>query len=316
MASEKTISSAAVSFENFCTKTSASVISETFPDNSNTTVSLSTEQSLYPRKNLISPQRSKKWRSADSGSRSHVAIAIDLGASKVPGLLALVDSNLSKSSADNFVSAGVTENLTVRPNSASLSPTEILLQGAVSSDFSTAQDFKYSLYDQDSLNGVIRYYLDTDESGSAINSSGYRYWRLVVNKHSFADAYFQLGQLWLGQVTNIAPEIGGLSLKQADASPFSTAYNGARFSDKISPIRSIGIEIKHLPDSTEAIPLQNIAASSGATEEVILDISAWSSDVVRKASDTYYGRLESNGFQWSAQFQRRRTVKLSFVEAR
>lgn len=316
MATEKTISSAAMSFENFLTRASARALDETNANQNSATTNLSTEQNLYPRKNIVSPQRSKTWRSSDTGVKKHAAIAIDAGSSVAPRLFALVNSNLSYDVATALISSGQAENLTVSPNSATLAANQVILQGSDSSSFVSAQDFTYSLYEQDSNNAILRFYIDNDNSGSAMPAAGYRYWRVVFNKDSAESSYIELGQFWLGTVTDIAPEIGGLSSKQKDNSVISTSYSGAQYSDKITPIRTISFTIKHTEDSAEAIPLQKLAASAGATSEVIIDISAWSSDATRKSADTYYGRLSSQGFGWSAKFQRRRTIKFSFAEAK
>jgi len=314
MATEKTISSAAISLENFTTASSASVLEETFADNANSSSNSFTQQALYPRSNLSKAQRSKTWRSADTGTRAHCAVAMDLGSGKVPGVLAIVDSNLSY--AYGAVLSGDSSTLTVKPNNSTISASQIMLQASNSSNFATSVDFTYSTYDQDPDNKVLRFYLENDNSSNSMSAFGYRYWRLVLHKSSAAETYFEIGQLYLGAVTEIAPEIGSLQYKQKDPSRVSSSYSGARYSDKLKPVRTINFSIKHIEDSAEAIPLQKIAASAGGVSQGILDISAWSTDAVRKASDVYYGALAQSGFNWKAQFQRRRTVSFSFVEAK
>lgn len=315
MATEKTISSAAISFDNFMTSSSAAALPETAAEQSSST-NMSTEQSLYPRSNLTSPQRSKTWRSADNGTKTHAAIGMDSGTLRIPEVFALIDSNLSYSVGALLIAGGAAETLQVAPNNAALTATQVMLQGSNSSAFSATQDFTYNLYDADSHNGVLRFYIDKDDGGTALPAFGYRYWRVVFNRDSTAASYIELGQFWLGTVTDIAPEIKSLRSKQNDASAISASYSGAQYVDKIKPIRSIEFGIEHAEDAAEAIPLQKLAASSGATSEALIDISAWSSDSTRKSADTYYGRLRGTGFSWSANFQRRRSVKLAFVEAR
>jgi len=313
MATEKTISSAAISLDNFTTAALASSLEETFADNANSSANSFTQQALYPRTNLSKAQRSKTWRSADTGTRAHCAVAFDLGVGKAPGVFAIVDSNLSYAGA---LASGDSSSLTVKPNNSTISATQIILQASTQSNFATAIDFTYSIYDQDSDNKILRFYLDKDNSGNAMSAYGYRYWRIVLHKSSAIETYFEIGQIYLGALTEIAPEIGSLSYKQKDPSRVSTSYNGARYSDKLKPFRTIDFSIKHIEDSAEAIPLQRIAASAGGVSQGVLDLSAWSSDASRKASDVYFGTLSNSGFSWKAQFQRRRTVTFSFVEAK
>ena len=315
MATEKTISSAAISFANFMTSSSSSALTETAAEHGSST-NMSTEQSLYPRSNLTSPQRSKTWRSSDTGVKKHVAIAMDAGSYRIPTVFALVNSNLSYNTAVFLVAGGATETLTVQPNERTITATQIMLQGSNSSSFANSQDFTYNLYEADSDNGVLRFYIDKDDDNAAIGGLGLRYWRVVFNKDSTASPYVELGQFWLGTVTEIAPEIGSLKSTQNDPSPVSASYGGTQYYDSIDPVRTINFGVKHAEDAAEVIPLQKLAAASGATREALIDISAWSTDATRKASDTYYGRLTKSGFKWTAKFQRRRSVQFSFVEAR
>ena len=317
MATEKTIPSAAMSFGNQVTDSTASVLSTTSADQNNSQANSTTEQVLYPRNNLLKPQRTATWRTTDPGEeREHAAIAVDLGHLFVPSIFALVNCNLGYSAGVYWEATALARNLTSSPNSTIVTPTQILLQGSNLSSFSgSTQDFKYTLYDQDFNNKVLRFYLDKDESGVAMPAGGYRFWRVVINAYSSLNSYVEIGQIWLGGVVNIAPEIGSLGSKQKDPSVISTSYAGAQYVDKLPTQRSIALGINHLPDEDEAIPLQKLAASGGTASEVLLDISAWSSSSVRKASDTYYGRLSPSGFNWSAKFQRRRTVNFAFEEA-
>ena len=315
MATESTISSAAISFSNYTTDAQASVVTSTFPNSSATSTDSFTQQALYPRKNLISGQRSLGWRSADTGSRQHFGIAFDLGSAKTPGVFALINSNLSATLGAAAVSAGET-NLSVAPNSLALTAQQVLLQGSATSNFAATQDFTYTLYAEDENNKIQKFYVGNDNSGAA--ASAYRYWRVVAHKEAIIKTYAEVGNIWLGEVTAIAPEIGSLKSTLNDASVSSASRSGAVYSDRIKPLRAISFAMKHTDDLTEAIPLQKLAASAGSTREVLLDISAWSTDSLdatktRKGSDVYYGRLKS-GFNWSAKFQRRRSVSFSFME--
>tara|TARA_Y100000385_G_scaffold247504_1_gene267622 strand:+ start:775 stop:1731 length:957 start_codon:yes stop_codon:yes gene_type:complete len=318
MAAEKSVSAGAVSLGNYLTGSAVRIVDSNRANGSSTSENSYSEQAFYPGANLTSSQRSKKWRSKSSSSDKLTSVAFDLGAAKTPGVFALVDTNLQYS-ATLGVANSILPSGTVNTN-------QVVLQGSSSSTFSTVQQFTYEFYQPDPINGVVRFYVNTDDSGAAV--SAHRYWRVIFpdtsNGGISVARYFEAGEIWLGPLDEIRIEHNSISVNQKDQSPKSVSYSGAAYFDKLKTIRSITVQLKHVSDTSEeqgytsSLALQEKMASIGYTDSVLLDISAYNTETSatanRKKLDVYYCKIARAS--WKASMQKRRSVALTFEESR
>ena len=318
MAAEKSVSAGAVSLGNYLTSSGVRIVETNKANGSSASENSYSEQAFYPGKNLTSSQRSRKWRSSSTTTDKLTSVAFDLGSAKTPGVFALIDSNLLYSGT-----LGVANSILP---SGTVNTNQVVLQGSSTSSFSTVQQFTYEFYQPDSVNGVIRFYIGNDDSGAAV--SAYRYWRVIFPDKSnggvSVSKYFEAGEIWLGPLDEIRIEHKSINVTQQDKSPKSVSYSGATYFDKLKAIRNIRVSLAHVSDTqiegtyTSALSLQEKISAIGATDPVLLDIGAYnteaSSSPNKKKLDIYYCRVDRAN--WRSTMQRRRSLSLSFQEAR
>lgn len=318
MAAEKTITAGALSLGNYLTKEGVRIIETNYANRSSASENSFSQQSFYPGKNLLLSQRSKRWRSSSTSLDKLTSVAFDLGQNITPEVFALIDSNLIYSGT-----LGATNSILP---SGTVETNEVVLQGSSTSSFSSVQQFTYGFYQPDPLNGVIRFYVGNDDSGNP--AGAYRYWRVIFPDKSnggvAVSRYFEVGEIWLGPLDEIRIEHDSISISQSDLSPYSTSYSGALYFDKLKVIRSIGVSLAHVLDTssegvyTSSLSLQEKLSEVGFVNSVLLDIGAYNtelaSDPKRKKLDVYYCKLSEAS--WSSSMQHRRTLSLTFEEAR
>lgn len=138
-------------------------------------------------------------------------------------------------------------------------------------------------------NGTI----DPTFSPTATND-GKRYWKLTMGTTSDTPAQGRLGYLFLGDYTDIRPNLG-TSIEYNDESPMLETRSGATYGD-IKPIqRDVQFEtVAITKDELEEI--RNMMNNVGNHSPIILDLFANSSDNTEIAAGTLYGYFDNSGY--------------------
>ncbi len=275
MATESVPAGPIIAFDNMTMASAASIIGVT------------SEATLYPKSNLTSPLRSKRWRSVGAVAQN---IDFDLGSDVAPTVFALIDSNLPLLST-------------------------IVLKTAADSAFTTSVltwTFTAGVYQQSSSH-VLRWYLGSDDS-STVNS-GSRYWRVQLPDATASNTYHELGLVWLGNYSLLRADFGS-SNKLSDNARIAQAYSGARYTDTARIMHEIDVSAGLL-GSDEWANMMLRAEVNGTTIPALVDMHAYeTSDGTIKRTGTYYGTLDPRaGFGMQYKFSKRSDVRLSFTES-
>lgn len=251
MASATTITSGSLSVANWTTASTGSCIAAT------------SEAVFYPKSNLTSAYRSKRWRSIGTGQQD---LDFDLGSALLPTVIALVDSNLAAS-----------KTLTILASD--------------SSGFGSGETYTYTswTYTQGAA-GVLLLYRSAPDSGSA---TARRYWRIRLPASGTSSTYHELGVVWLGTYLDAAFEYGAGN-KINDRSKSADAYNGAMYYDTFRTTREIDISVPLVSETTVHTMERAIEVAGGSTF-VLLDLFGSTTTTTKKASSSFYGTLDLRG---------------------
>ena len=272
MASESLPTSATLSVSNLVLASGASCYAAT------------SEATFYPKTNLQSGLRSKRWRSVGTGQQD---LDFDLGSAQLPSIIALIDSNL-----------GTSKTLTVYASD--------------SSSFGTGETYTYSSWSySQSRAGVLRLYRGGPDSGSA---TARRYWRIRLPSSGTSSSYHEIGVVWLGAIIDVAFEYGATN-KIVDPSKVVESYAGAKYFDSLRTMREIDISVPLITEAT-VFSMERSLETSGGSTFVLLDLFGSTSTATKKASSAYYGTLDGRGgAALSYKFALTGDWRFSFAEA-
>ena len=251
MATESLPTSATLSVANLTLASGASCLAAT------------SEATFYPRTNLQSALRSKKWRSVGTGQTD---LDFDLGSAQLPTIIALIDSNLDASKT-------------------------VTIYASDSSAFGSGETYTYTsaTYTQGRAK-VLRFYRGAPDSGSA---TARRYWRIRLPSSGTSSTYHELGVVWLGAYIDVAFEYGATN-KIVDPSHVVESYSGARYFDALRTMRDIDISVPLITETTVHSMERSLETAGGSTF-VLLDLFGSTSTTTKKASSGYYGTLDLKG---------------------
>lgn len=247
-------------------------------------VSATTEAALYPEKNLVDPQRTKRWRS--TSSTVDQTFVLDLGAAYSPTMLALVDCN---------VDPGETITLKMSTDSEMTSPETLALTS----------------YAQQTPGGVLAWYF----SGWTASR---QYLSVTLPANGTDDDYFQVGAVYVGTYDTFALN-QGVKIELTDPSIRSQAYGGTVYIDSQTAFHTVSFDVAFL-SFAEAYTFKAQFAAA-ASQHTVLDVHAFNRDasgaaVITPAS-TFYGFPSASGaFSMQVNSPTENTITIGFEEAR
>jgi hypothetical protein len=287
MAIEAKPSTAMISLENYTVARSASVANA--PD------ALDRDHRVA---NLLSPLRGETWR-IPSGPAS---VDIDLGTARTPGavggirVFGLVNYN------------GFPGGFTVTLKSITG------LGGSVVSTWS------YTTYAPASVNRLVRWFVGNHDGGAAGAAS--RYWRIGIpysfglgaDRPGAVDSFIQLGNVWLGDWTEIGYDRGA-RIRLVDPSIETKSRSCAAYHDKLWPFHEVDLKVPLLQAATLYPALKERLDVAGGTTRMLLDLHSASSADYERAHGAFYGRIDpKGGAEQTLSFSQYGDLKLSFAE--
>lgn len=238
-----------------------------------------TTATLYPVTNLLDPHRTKRWRSTSNAEQK---IIFDLGTTREPLMLALVDSNLS---------SGQT----------------VTLEMSASSAMTSAESISLTTYAQTTSGRVLVWYF----SGW---TSARQFARLTLPNGGTSDSYHELGAVYLGTYNTFSLS-KGVSLKTVDPSPRSESYGGDVYIDSQIAYHTVDFNVELL-SFAEAYAYKTLF-DLGATSHTVLDLHAFTRDFFTTPASVFYGFLSSSGgFSMTINSPTENSIGISFEEAR
>lgn len=246
--------------------------------------SATTSASLYPKENIINPQRTKRWRSTSSTADQKVVI--DLGGAYSPTMLALVDCN---------VKSGQTVTVKMSTTSAMASPETLSL----------------TTYAQTTPGGVLVWYF----SGW---TSSRQFLEVTLPANGTDDAYYEVGAIYVGTYDTFSID-KGLRIQATDPSVRSESYSGNVYVDAQTAYHTISFDVTLLTYA-QAYAFKSQFASA-TTTHTVLDLHAFNRDVSGAAvitpASTFYGFPASGGgFSMQVVSPTENAISVSFEEAR
>lgn len=238
-------------------------------------LSVTSQQSLFPKENLLSPLWSKGVRSTSASVQWQL-----VGQFKTPSLptiLALKGTNLASGKAVTWELAddqGMTTN---------------------------KQTWNLTTYAQDwnpktrTGRAVLKWYPGTPDAGGA--AAVRSFFRLTIaanatidsNGDGVADSYIEIGTLFAGIALRL-PINPGLDQESDDPSGGSESDGGASFPDRRPTYARLSSEAPLLDDASS----ETMAAAfddAGTSRHVLLDKWGWATDPTKKARSCIYGHL-------------------------
>lgn len=268
-------------------------------DDGATLLSVTSQQSLFTKENLLSPLRSKRVRSLSSSVQWQ--LVGQLATPKLPTVLALIDSNLAASKAVTWELAddqGMTSN-------------------KLTWNFTTyAQDWTPKTR---TGRHVLRWFPGTPDT-TVGSVSARSFFRLTFAANStldsdgdgVADSYFELGTLFVGSYARLPINLG-FEREIDDPSELSESDGGAVYPDRRPAVHKLSNEAPLLNDAS-SIAMLRALDDAGTTRHCLLDLWGWTSDATKKADSCYYGRVERvRQTRFVQMFDR---LTHSFIEAR
>lgn len=225
------------------------------------------QSSLYPATNLLSPHRSLTWRSTSSSTDQYVVF--DMGSAKLPTCVALTDINFDTGTYIRF-----------RGSTDSAQTTGVVY-------------YDLPLYTQDSVSKMVRWYLGTPTSGSA---AAKQYWGVRILPATFGSygvsaSYFEIGSVFIGTYTAVTPD-QGVSIKAKDHSDRVYAYGRTMWSDPVRAAHMVDLTLAGLTFS-EVYALKSLIVGQG-TRHAVCDVHAYSTDATVKAGGCFYGYFQND----------------------
>ena len=249
-----------------------------------TIASKTSEATYYPARYLLSDHRTRRWRSTSSSTAQ--SISFDLGSARTPTMLALIDYN------------GTTGIITLQSSSNS----------SFSSDLQT---YSFSTDQQSAYSRTLCFYPGTDNWGAAPTAR--QFWRLTLPAGATADAYHELGGVWLGTYEPFAV-VSSLSIDSQDDSPIAESRAGARYVDQFRPIAKVSLSVEYLGlASAQALRDRLLGLRQ---DPVVIDVHAVSSAAGLYPYGRFFGYLDPGGISADLQGGNQNTISLSFVESR
>jgi|GEM_PF-4632882 len=249
-----------------------------------TIASKTSEATNYPARYLLSDHRTRRWRSTGSGTAQ--SIVFDLGSDRLPTMLALIDYN------------GTTGN--------------IVLESSSNSSFSAdLQTYTFWTGSQSANAKTICFYPAVDNWNQPPVAR--QFWRLTLPANATADAYHELGGVWLGTYEPF-DYVSGLSVDVKDDSPVAESRSGARYVDQFRPSASLSFSVEYLSlASAQSLRDRLLGLRQ---DPVIVDVHAVSTATGLYPYGRFYGYLDPSGISADLQGGNNNTVSLSFVESR
>lgn len=249
-----------------------------------TIASRTSEATNYPTRYLLSDHRTRRWRSTSSSTAQ--SISFDLGSARLPTMLALIDYN------------GTTGIITLESSSNS-------------SFSSNVQTYSLSTDQQSSYSRTLCFYPRTDNWGAAPTAR--QFWRLTLPAGATADAYHELGGVWLGTYEPFAV-VSSLSIDSQDDSPIAESRAGARYVDQFRPIAKVSLSVEYLGlASAQALRDRLLGLRQ---DPVVIDVHAVSSASGLYPYGRFFGYLDPGGISADLQGGNQNTISLSFIESR
>jgi len=247
-----------------------------------TSVTATTEATLYPASNLLDPHRTKRWRSTTKASNQD--IVFDLGQTREPIMLALVDCNIA---------SGQTVTLTMATDSSISTSTESI---------------SLTTYAQAEPGRVLVWYF------SGWNAAK-QYVRVRLPANGTDDDYYEVGAIYLGTHNTFALS-KGVKLQTVDPSVRSESYGGNVYLDAQTAYHTVDFDVELLSFS-EAYAYKTLF-DLGVTAHTVLDLHAFNRETFfTTPASVFYGFLaNSGGFSMTITSPTENTISVSFEEAR
>lgn len=306
--------SAAISWENLLTNGSTTVDNSTATETAWDGVSASLDEPLYPKSNLLIPNRSKGWRTTSTtsggGSLDWVSVSFTLDSAKHPGVFAFIDSNLDNTSESFLLEAS---------NEATFSGSELSYTRWVFNNKPVSNRNIARWYFKDStpvIGGWHSYttrkywrfslpYKRTSERAG----NGFFWW---TGGDLTSEAYFRMNNIWLGEYSEFRPS-DRTRIDVIDNSTREVSRDGSIYSDRKNVYHSIGLEVDFLNQSEMYTMRNNVETSQG--RPILLDLHANSTDVNIQKYSTYYGLMtDKSPAKVNYKTVSNNSIKLSFEE--
>lgn len=252
-----------------------------------TIASVTSQQVNFPATHLLNPHRSDNCLSVNA--TSDWLIVFDLGTPRLPMCLGIVGANFDGGA--NFALRGGSDSG--------------LATGAVRWDF--------PLYTQDPTGKMLKFYLGSPTSGSAVAR---RFWgihlsALTWGSYNTPEDFFDLAVVWLGEYTNIRPW-EGTRVRAKDPSMRSLSYGRAPWSDPLTPYREADVRLGGLTPA-QGYDLESKIRAQG-TKHAVLDIHAFSTDPILKRGGALYGQFPEDSCDFSLSSPEDNSLDFAFEE--
>lgn len=244
-------------------------------------LAVTSQQSLFPKENLLSPLRSKRLRTTTASVAQKIDVSL-VTPVVFPGICALVDSNLD-------------DNETVS------------IEGATETTFNTGHadyaKWNFTTYQQDwtpktrTGRRVLRWYPGSADVAGANVFALRPFWRLTLPANGtidsdgdgVADTYYELGVWFLGAYQRLPINVGfdrGLS----DPSVNAESDGGAIYPDRRPTFHELSSDAPLLDDAS-SISMLRALDDAGETRHCIQDLWGWATAENKKADSCYYGHV-------------------------
>jgi len=272
----------AASFENFIL--------------SSNIISVTNENKLHPAKNLLDPIKSNTYRTTSvfNERNGYFQIVFDLGSARLPTVLAIVNSNITKITGSGAYLIGATNQ--------ALTTSTIVYDA-------------FPLYQTHT--GVLRWYLDTPSTNPPGVAKRYWGFRMYPNDwgNSFTgDSYFEFGNIWLGDYVEIKHNYGS-SISQSDTSMKSLSFGGATYVDENRLGHKVSLSMSLVPRLVRNDVVAGFKTYRKSSH-ILLDFEPYVNDVTSLVGghNAYYGKL-GNSIKSSIQFSGHADMFVTFNEA-
>lgn len=254
---------------------------------SSSIAAVSGQQQNFPARNLLNPHRSDRWWSKNDAATD---LVLDLGAPRLPECFAIVGANFAGSGA-------------------------VRLRGSDDAAQETnAASWDLPLYAHDPTGQVLRWYLGAPTTGTAAPRRfwGVRFRPNILGPYTLANPWFSMAVVWLGTFVPFTPA-PGIRIRPKDSSRRSLSYGRSRWSDPGTPYREADVPLDVL--SIAELDTLEAAIRALGSRPAILDLHAFSSDVVLTRGGCLYGTFPADAFDGEVRSADGSSARFRFEEA-
>jgi hypothetical protein len=258
-------------------------------------VKITDEDKLYPASNLLNPIMSKTFRTNKifNERNGYFQVGFDVGSAVTPTVLALINTNITKTSGSGCY-----------------------LIGSTSADFSTSQTIYDAFPLYETKTRVLRWYLDTPTTNNGLSK---QYWAIRFYPNDWGngfvdDSYFEIGNIWLGTYSELKHNYAS-KISKYDLSSREKSFSNSVFVDQNDSGHKVTSQMPYVTKSTRQTFINNFYTYR-SNSHVLLDFEPFIDDVSSSTGglNCYYGKLDDK-IGIDIQFSGLTNMNVGFMES-